>query len=90
MNISNWVLKMRNTSEAVVYSGHNTHLGHYTDHSPMSLGQYDNLGQCCGPHTASSVFLILVCTNRRGNEILGRSIVRFCSVWAPAGHESET
>ena len=27
---------------------------------PMGLGQYDSLGEYCGPHTASSVFLILV------------------------------
>ena len=26
----------------------------------MGLGQYDNLGEYCGPHTASSVFLILI------------------------------
>ena len=25
---------------------------------PMGLGQYDSLGEYCGPHTASSVFLI--------------------------------
>ena len=35
-------------------------LAHQTDHSPMSLGQYDSLGKYCGPNTASSVFLILV------------------------------
>ena len=27
----------------------------------MALGQYDSLVEYCGPHTASSVFLILVC-----------------------------
>ena len=26
----------------------------------MGLGQYNSLGEYCGPHTASSVFLILV------------------------------
>ena len=26
----------------------------------MGLGQYDNLGEYCDPHTASSVFLILL------------------------------
>ena len=26
----------------------------------MSLGQYNSLGEYCGPHTASSVFLILI------------------------------
>ena len=27
---------------------------------PLGLGQYDGLWEYCGPHTASSVFLILV------------------------------
>ena len=27
----------------------------------MGLGQYNSLGEYCCPHTASSVFLILVC-----------------------------
>ena len=35
-------------------------LGHYTDRGPIGLGQYKSLGEYCGPHTASSVFLILV------------------------------
>ena len=26
----------------------------------MGLGQYNSLGEYCGPHTASSMFLILV------------------------------
>ena len=39
------------------YSSHNTPLGHYTDRSPVGLGQYNGLGEYCGPHTASSVFL---------------------------------
>ena len=26
----------------------------------MGLGQYNSLGEYCGPHTASSVFLILI------------------------------
>ena len=30
-------------------------IGHYTDRSPMDLGQYDVRGEYCGPHTASSV-----------------------------------
>ena len=34
--------------------------GHYTDRCPTGLGQYNGLGEYCGPHTASSVFLILV------------------------------
>ena len=54
-----WVVKIRNTSEAV-YSGHKTPLGHHTDRGPMGLGQYNSLGEYCGPHTASSVFLILI------------------------------
>ena len=40
--------------------GHNTPLGHHTDHRPTGLGQYDSLGEYYGPHTASSVFLILL------------------------------
>ena len=35
-------------------------LGHHTYRGPMGLGQYNSLGVCCGPHTASSVFLTLV------------------------------
>ena len=27
---------------------------------PMGVGQYDSLGEYCGPHTASSVFLIII------------------------------
>ena len=42
------------------YSGHNTPLGHYTDRSPMGLGQHDGPGEYCDPHTASSVFLKLI------------------------------
>ena len=52
-----WVVKIRNTSE---YLGHNTPLGHPTDRGPVGLGQYDSLGEYCGPHTASSVFLIVL------------------------------
>ena len=40
------------------YSGHNTPLGHYTDCGPMGLGQFNSLGEYCGPHTASSVLLM--------------------------------
>ena len=53
-----WIVQIRNTSRQ--YSGHNTPLGHYTDCSPMGLGQYNGLGEYCSPHTASSVFLILL------------------------------
>ena len=37
-----------------------TPLGHHTEDSPMGLGQYVGVGGYCGPHTVSSVFLILV------------------------------
>ena len=54
------VVKIRNTSEA----GQNTPIGHHTDRSPMGLSQYkapdNSIGEYCDPHTASSVFLILV------------------------------
>ena len=53
-----WEVKIRNTSEAV--SGHKTPLGHHTDCGPMGLGKYNSLGEYYGPHTASSVFLILI------------------------------
>ena len=42
------------------YSGHNTHLGHKNDCGPIGLGQHNSLGESCGPHTASSVFLIFL------------------------------
>ena len=32
----------------------------HTDRGPVGLGQYDGPGEYCGPHTAPSVFLILV------------------------------
>ena len=41
-------------------SGHNTLLGHHTDRGLMGLGQYNSQGEYCGPHTASSVVLILI------------------------------
>ena len=34
--------------------------GHHTENSPMGLGQYNSLAEYCDPHTAPSVFLILV------------------------------
>ena len=40
---------------------YNTPLGHNTDRDPMGLGQYNSLGKYCEPHTASPVFLILLC-----------------------------
>ena len=54
-----WVVKIRNTSEAVLrpqYSPWPLYCLH-----PMGLGQYDSLGEYCGPHTASSVFPTLIC-----------------------------
>ena len=42
------------------YLRHNTLLAHHTDRSPTGLGQYDDLGEYCGPYTSSSVFLILI------------------------------
>ena len=42
------------------YSGRNTSLCDDTDRGPTGLGQYDGQGVYCGPHTASSVFRILV------------------------------
>ena len=40
--------------------GHKTPLGYNTDRGRMALDQYNSLGEHCGPHTASSVFLILI------------------------------
>ena len=40
------------------YSGHNSPLGHHTDCGPTGLGQYNSIGEYCGPRTASSVCLI--------------------------------
>ena len=42
------------------YSGLNTPLGHHADRGPIGPGQYNSLGDYCGHHTASTVFLILV------------------------------
>ena len=68
------VVKIRNTSRQ--YSGHNIPLGHHTDRGPMGLGQYDGLGEYCGPHTASSVFLILLAMLQgRGWEV--QKVLRF-------------
>ena len=39
--------------------GHNTPLGYHSDYGSMGLGQYNSLGEYCGPHSASIVFLIL-------------------------------
>ena len=52
-----WVVKIRNTSED---SGHNTPLGHHTDGSPIGIDQYSSPGEYYHPHTASSVFLIVL------------------------------
>ena len=49
-----WVVKIRNTSEATIHPLAIKLTG------PMGLGKYNSLEEYCGPHTASSVFLILV------------------------------
>ena len=46
-----WVVKIRNTSEAVLRPQYT--LGHYADRGPMCIGQYSSLGP------SSSVFLII-------------------------------
>ena len=38
----------------------------------MGLGQYNSLGKYCGPHTASSVFLILICILDINEDISGQ------------------
>ena len=53
-NWYSWVVKIRNTSEAVLKYP----IGLYTDCGPM--GQYNSMDEYCNPHTASSVFLILL------------------------------
>ena len=53
-----WVVKIRSTSEAVLRSQYSPWPSYGL--RPMGLGQYDGLGEYCGPHTASSVFLILL------------------------------
>ena len=35
-------------------------MGSIPDRGAMGLGQYNSLGEYCGRHTASSVFLILI------------------------------
>ena len=37
-----------------------TSIGYHTDRGAMGLGQYGSLGEYCGPHTASSVFLMIL------------------------------
>ena len=54
IDMYSWVVKIRNTSEAVFRPQYDTDCG------PMGLGQYDSLMEYCGPHTASFVFLILI------------------------------
>ena len=53
-----WVVKIRNTSEPVLRLQYTP--WHHTDGGPKDLGQYDSPGEYCDPHTASSVFLILI------------------------------
>ena len=59
MNMCSYVVKTRNTSEAL-NSVSNAPLGPDTDCGPVGLGWYVSLGEYCGPHTASSLFLMLV------------------------------
>ena len=40
-------------------AGHNTPFGHHTDPGPMGLGQYNSLGEYCGPHTAFFTLVFL-------------------------------
>ena len=53
-----WVVKIRNNSEAVLRPQYAPRP--YTDQCPEGRCQYDVQGAYCGPHTASSVFLILI------------------------------
>ena len=39
---------------------HEVKFCHHTDCGPMGLGQYNSLGEYCGPHTASSVFFLVI------------------------------
>ena len=55
-----WVVKKETLQRQ--YSGLNIPLGHHTDRGPIGLGQDNSLGEYCGPHTASSVFLIIKLT----------------------------
>ena len=57
-NWYSWVVKIRKTSDTVLRPQYTP--SHHTDRGPMGLGQYNSLGEYCGPHTASSVFLILL------------------------------
>ena len=48
-----------NINKYIIYGSKNKkHL--HTDSSLVGVGQYNSIGEYCGPHTASSVFLILV------------------------------
>ena len=59
-NDYSWLVKIRNTSEAVLRPQYNPWPPHYP--CPPVLGQYDGLGEYIycrpGPHTALSLFLI--------------------------------
>ena len=54
-----WVVKIRNPLDAVLRPQYFPSLLYRL--WPKGLGQYNSLGKYCGPHTASSVFLILIC-----------------------------
>ena len=57
LNIVQKVVKIRNTSEAVLMPQYSP----WSSYCPGSgLGQYDSIGEYYDPHTASSVFLILL------------------------------
>ena len=56
-----WVVKTRNTSEAVLRPQYTPWPLYWT-----GLGQYSNLVKYCGPHTASSVVLILLASLSHG------------------------
>ena len=51
-------------------------LGHHTGRDPTGLGQYNGRREYCGPHTALSVFLILIMTG-------GLVMSVKCLLWTP-------
>ena len=60
-----WVVKIRNTSEAVLWAKY------HTDRDPTGLGQDNGLGEYCGPHTAFFVFpILLLCSHGIGFSVL--------------------
>ena len=53
----------------------------------MGLGQYGSLGEYCGPHTASSVFLMLLDMNGMSSE--WETLIIICSIFDLTGSESQ-